>query len=112
MDIVTDVSTSVPPDGGSAVSIGAYDGVHLGHRALLAELAARARHDGLSTAVVTFDRHPATVVRPESAPRLLCDLEQKLELLAEAGVDRTVVIHFDGPGPAGRTTRLVRPRRR
>ncbi|HEX3980882.1 MAG TPA: bifunctional riboflavin kinase/FAD synthetase [Acidimicrobiales bacterium] len=95
MDIVTDVSTSVPPDGGSAVSIGAYDGVHLGHRALLAELAGRARHDGLSTVVVTFDRHPATVVRPDSAPRLLCDLEQKLELLAEAGVDRTVVIRFD-----------------
>ncbi len=95
MDIVTDVSTSVPPDGGSAVSIGAYDGVHLGHRALLAELAGRARHDGLCTVVVTFDRHPATVVRPDSAPRLLCDLEQKLELLAEAGVDRTVVIRFD-----------------
>jgi len=45
--------------------------------------------------VVTFDRHPATVVRPESAPRLLCDLDQKLELLESAGVDRTVVIPFD-----------------
>jgi riboflavin kinase/FMN adenylyltransferase len=95
MDIVTDLSTCVPPDGGSAVTIGAYDGVHLGHRALLAELADRARADGLTTAVVTFDRHPATVVRPESAPRLLCDLDQKLELLEAAGVDRTVVVHFD-----------------
>ena len=95
MDIVTDLSTCVPPEGGSAVTIGAYDGVHLGHRALLAELADRARLDGLTTAVVTFDRHPATVVRPESAPRLLCDLDQKLELLDEAGVDRTVVVHFD-----------------
>ena len=45
--------------------------------------------------VVTFDRHPAAVVRPESAPLLLCDLDQKLELLASAGVDRTVVVHFD-----------------
>jgi riboflavin kinase/FMN adenylyltransferase len=95
MDIVTDLSTSVPPDGGSAVTIGAYDGVHLGHRALLAELAERARADGLTTAVVTFDRHPATVVRPDSAPRLLCDLDQKLELLEAAGVDRTVVVRFD-----------------
>jgi riboflavin kinase / FMN adenylyltransferase len=95
MDIVTDLSTCVPPEGGSAVTIGAYDGVHLGHRALLAELGERAREDGLTTAVVTFDRHPATVVRPESAPRLLCDLDQKLELLEAAGVDRTVVIHFD-----------------
>ena len=95
MDIVTDLSTSVPPEGGSAVTIGAYDGVHLGHRALLAELAERARADGLTTAVVTFDRHPASVVRPESAPRLLCDLDQKLELLEATGVDRTVVVRFD-----------------
>jgi riboflavin kinase/FMN adenylyltransferase len=95
MDIVTDLSTCLPPDAGSAVTIGAYDGVHLGHRALLAELADRARADGLTTAVVTFDRHPATVVRPESAPRLLCDLDQKLELLEAAGVERTVVVRFD-----------------
>ena len=47
------------------------------------------------TAVVTFDQHPAKVVRPESAPRVLTDLEQKLELLADAGVDYTIVIHFD-----------------
>ena len=49
----------------------------------------------LDTTVVTFDRHPATVVRPESAPLLLTDLEQKLELLAATGVDRTVVVPFD-----------------
>jgi riboflavin kinase/FMN adenylyltransferase len=95
MDIVRDPSTCTPPAGGSAVTIGAYDGVHLGHRALLAELATRAAADGLTTVVVTFDRHPATVVRPESAPRLLCDLDQKLELLEAAGVDRTVVVPFD-----------------
>ncbi len=56
---------------------------------------ARAAAGGLATVVVTFDRHPATVVRPESAPKLLCDLDQKLELLASAGVDRTVVVPFD-----------------
>lgn len=83
------------PAGGSAVTIGAYDGVHLGHRALLAALKERAESAGLATVVVTFDRHPASVVRPDSAPPLLCDLEQKLELLASAGVDRTVVIRFD-----------------
>jgi riboflavin kinase/FMN adenylyltransferase len=95
MEIVTDPSASVPPAGGSAVTIGAYDGVHLGHRALLGELRSRASAGGLTTVVVTFDRHPATVVRPESAPRLLCDLDQKLELLEAAGVERTVVIPFD-----------------
>ena len=50
---------------------------------------------GLRSAVVTFDRHPAAVVRPESAPLLLTDLEQKLELLAETGVDYCLVVTFD-----------------
>jgi riboflavin kinase / FMN adenylyltransferase len=95
VEIVTESAPLAPPTGGSAVTIGAYDGVHLGHQALLAELASRAEADGLATVVVTFDRHPAAVVRPESAPLLLCDLDQKLELLAAAGVDRTVVVHFD-----------------
>ncbi len=80
---------------GTAVTIGAYDGVHLGHRALLRDLCQRAQSVGLSTVVVTFDRHPASVVRPESAPKQLTDLEQKLELLADCGVDRTLVVPFD-----------------
>jgi riboflavin kinase / FMN adenylyltransferase len=77
------------------VTIGAYDGVHLGHRALLGDLSDRAAAKGLSTVVVTFDRHPAAVVRPESAPKQLTSLEQKLELLAECGIDRTLVVSFD-----------------
>ena len=92
---MTDRAPLAAPAAGSAVTIGAYDGVHLGHRALLAELRARAADNGLATVVVTFDRHPAAVVRPDSAPLLLCDLDQKLELLASAGVDRTVVVRFD-----------------
>jgi riboflavin kinase/FMN adenylyltransferase len=83
------------PGPGTAVTIGAYDGVHLGHRALLRNLSELAGARGLSTVVVTFDRHPASVVRPDSAPKLLTDLEQKLELLADCGIDRTVVIPFD-----------------
>lgn len=81
--------------GPSAVTIGAYDGVHLGHRAVIDEVKRLADERGLRTVVVTFDRHPAQVVRPASAPKLLCDLDQKLELLAETGVDATYVIHFD-----------------
>jgi riboflavin kinase / FMN adenylyltransferase len=83
------------PDVGAAVTIGAYDGVHLGHRAVIAEVRRRAEEQGLRSAVVTFDRHPAMVVRPESAPRLLTDLDQKLELLASTGVDVTLVVTFD-----------------
>jgi riboflavin kinase/FMN adenylyltransferase len=95
MQIVRDLT--VRPEGlvGTALTIGAYDGVHLGHRAILAAVQTRAEELGVASAVVTFDRHPAEVVRPESAPRLLTDLDQKLELLATTGVDYAVVIPFD-----------------
>jgi len=83
------------PASGTAVTIGAYDGVHRGHREVIGRVRALARAEGLESAVVTFDRHPASVVRPESAPKLLTDLEQKLELLAETGVDHALVVHFD-----------------
>jgi riboflavin kinase/FMN adenylyltransferase len=62
---------------------------------LLRDLCDRADSAGLSSVVVTFDRHPAYVVRPESAPKQLTSLEQKLELLDDCGVDRTLVIPFD-----------------
>ncbi|HUC38137.1 MAG TPA: bifunctional riboflavin kinase/FAD synthetase [Acidimicrobiales bacterium] len=95
MEVVLGPENCVPPVNGSAVTIGAYDGVHLGHRHLLEELRRSAGVRGLETVVVTFDRHPATVVRPESAPSVLTDLDQKLELLASTGVDKTVVVTFD-----------------
>jgi riboflavin kinase/FMN adenylyltransferase len=84
-----------PRPGGAAVTVGAYDGVHLGHRHVISRLRDLAARRGLETVVVTFDPHPASVVRPESAPTTLTDLEQKLELLADCGVDRTLVVPFD-----------------
>lgn len=93
--MIRDLSACPRPEQGTAVTIGAYDGVHRGHRLVISQIRERAAERGLATAVVTFDRHPATVVRPESAPRLLTDLDQKLELLAELGVDYTVVLTFD-----------------
>ena len=95
MHVVSDLSACPRPERGAVVTIGAYDGVHLGHRALIAEVRQRAERLDCATAVVTFDRHPAMVVRPESAPKLLTDLDQKLELLAETGIDYTLVVHFD-----------------
>lgn len=79
----------------SVVTIGAYDGVHLGHRAVIGQVRSQTDKLGAVSVVVTFDRHPASVVRPESAPRLLIDAEQKLELLASTGVDATLVVPFD-----------------
>jgi riboflavin kinase / FMN adenylyltransferase len=77
------------------VTIGAYDGVHLGHRAVIAEVRRRADARGARSAVVTFDRHPAQVIRPDSAPLLLTDLDQKIELLAGTDVDHVLVVNFD-----------------
>jgi riboflavin kinase/FMN adenylyltransferase len=82
-------------DQGSAVTIGAYDGVHLGHRRVIELLRGRAAAEGLRSVVVTFDRHPAAVVHPSSAPPLLTDAAQKLDLLQATGVDQVLVLRFD-----------------
>ncbi len=96
MQVLHDIDTPFPGKGaGTVVTIGAYDGVHLGHRAVIGEVRRLAAERGMQSTVVTFDRHPASVVRPDSAPQLLTDLEQKLELLADTGVDLTLVVHFD-----------------
>ena len=95
MEVLRDMAACPVPVAGTVVTIGAYDGVHLGHRAVIEEVRSRASTLGCPTAVVTFDSHPAAVVRPESAPKLLTDTDQKLELLAGADVDYTLVLHFD-----------------
>jgi riboflavin kinase/FMN adenylyltransferase len=93
--IVRDTAECPNPPQGSVVTIGAYDGVHLGHRAVIADVCRRARASDRLAALVTFDRHPAQVIRPQSAPLLLTDLQQRLELLATTGLDVVVVIRFD-----------------
>ena len=77
------------------VTIGAYDGVHRGHQAVIEQVRQQAEILDAQSVVVTFDRHPASVVRPESAPLLLTDLDQKLELLAATGLDATCIVRFD-----------------
>ena len=76
--------------GPRAVAIGTFDGVHLGHRAVVAA----AVGSGLPTAVVTFDPHPRSVLGVEPVP-LLCSLERRLELLGELGVVEALVVPFD-----------------
>jgi riboflavin kinase/FMN adenylyltransferase len=95
MEVVDELARCPQPAEGTVVTIGAYDGVHVGHRRLIERLRGLAAERGCASAVVTFDRHPALVVRPESAPKLLTDLDTKLELLEETGVDYVVVIRFD-----------------
>lgn len=95
MQVIRDLSSSPWPGRRSVLTIGAYDGVHLGHQAIIREVRRLAAELDAVSVVVTFDRHPASVVRPESAPKLLTDLDQKLELLDATGVDATVLVHFD-----------------
>ena len=81
---------------GCVVTIGVFDGVHEGHRRVLKLVRELADARGLDAVCVTFDHHPAQVVRPESAPRLLTGLDHKLELIAETELaDLVVVIGFD-----------------
>jgi riboflavin kinase/FMN adenylyltransferase len=93
--VITDLDQPAWSGDRTVVSIGAYDGVHLGHRAVIEEVRRLADAQGARSAVITFDQHPATIVRPESAPKLLTNLEQRLELLAATGLDATAIIHFD-----------------
>lgn len=95
MLVITDASTSPFPAERTVLTIGAYDGLHLGHQAVIAQVRALAETRNARSAVVTFDRHPATIVRPESAPKLLTDQDQRLELLEATGVDAAVVLPFD-----------------
>jgi len=91
-----DAALAAARTAGAVVTIGAYDGVHLGHQAVLRLVRELADARELEAALVTFDRHPAEVVRPESAPRLLTTLEQRLELLDATGdLDLCWVLTFD-----------------
>lgn len=95
MQVITDINPTPWPDERTVVTIGAYDGVHLGHQAVIEQVKSIADESDSRSVVLTFDRHPATIVRPESAPQLLTDSEQRLELLAATGLDATVVLPFD-----------------
>ena len=85
----------VPADlGRTVVVVGNFDGVHLGHRHVIGRARALADDRGLPVVAATFDPHPMAVLRPEHAPSALTGLEQRCELLAEAGVDDIFVIPF------------------
>jgi riboflavin kinase/FMN adenylyltransferase len=91
-----DVSEVEPDVGPTVVTIGNFDGVHLGHRHVIRrarELAAEL--GGLPVVAVTFDPHPMRVLLPERAPVALVTLDQRLSLLEAAGVDATLVLTFD-----------------
>jgi riboflavin kinase/FMN adenylyltransferase len=81
--------------GPSAITIGKFDGVHVGHRAVLARLRSIAARDRLQAVAVTFDRNPLALLAPDKCPESLVSIPQKLRLLATTGVDASLVLHFD-----------------
>ncbi|MDH6122442.1 bifunctional riboflavin kinase/FAD synthetase [Kitasatospora sp. GAS204B] len=85
----------IPGDWGrSVVTIGSFDGVHLGHQLIINRAVARARELGVKAVVVTFDPHPSEVVRPGSHPPLLAPHPRRAELMATLGVDAVLVLPF------------------
>ena len=96
----TDLSQIPQGYGPSVVTMGNFDGVHKGHRAVLATVMERARHygsegsDGAHAVAVTFDPHPVAVLHPERAPQIITSSEQRLDLLAATGLDAVLVMEF------------------
>jgi riboflavin kinase / FMN adenylyltransferase len=81
--------------GPTVAAVGNFDGVHLGHRAILAAAAAEARNMGARSVAITFDPHPEQFLRPARAPRLITPLPERLRLLGETGIDAALVLNFD-----------------
>ena len=94
MQVFRGVGEISPGWGPTVVSIGNFDGVHLGHQFILERLRQSAGARSLRSVAVTFDPHPLRFLRPETCPRLITPLETKLELLGDTGVDAVLVLPF------------------
>ncbi|MBM2802869.1 MAG: Riboflavin biosynthesis protein [Deltaproteobacteria bacterium] len=80
---------------GAAITLGNFDGIHLGHQALIGGVVAEARNLGLVSVVLTFEPHPLKVLAPERAPKMLLAHKDKMQLLQTLGVDVVVIQNFD-----------------
>src|SRR5258706_13090753 len=85
----------VRPPGDVALAIGSFDGVHLGHQAMLAQVAREARARGMSSAPFTCEPLPREFFAPREAPARLSSLVEKLDAVAHAGIDTAIVERFD-----------------
>jgi riboflavin kinase / FMN adenylyltransferase len=94
MRIVEGLERLPLPNGPSVVTVGFFDGVHLGHRAVLARTVEAAGQRGVRSVAVTFDRHPREVLTPGSEPRLLTTVERRASLIQATGIDELVVLEF------------------
>lgn len=89
------LESGLPPGSpGTVVTVGTFDGVHRGHRDVLARISARAAELGLRSVLVTFEPHPLEVINPEAAPPLLTVGAERLEIVAESGIDFMAIMPF------------------
>src|SRR5215471_4857178 len=79
----------------TVLTLGVFDGLHLGHQLIMKTVVDRARAIGALPTVITFEPHPRAVLHPQSAPPLLQTFDQKIEALGVLGIEQTIVIHFD-----------------
>src|SRR6478736_5177177 len=93
--VIRSISDLAQIPGPLYLAIGVFDGVHLGHKAVICRALDAARRDGGTAVVVTFDPHPVRVLRPEQAPRLLTSTMHKTRLISELGVRHLLLISFD-----------------
>jgi riboflavin kinase / FMN adenylyltransferase len=94
MQVFRNLGEISPRLGPTVVSIGNFDGVHLGHQFILSRVRQSAAARSLRSVAVTFDPHPLRFLRPETCPRLITPLETRLELLAGTGIDAVLVLPF------------------
>lgn len=94
MEILRDPLGNDDPPRGSVLSIGNFDGIHLGHQAVLKHVVERARTLAAPALAMTFDPHPIKLLRPADAPRLLTTLEQRLDLIARTGIETCLLVPF------------------
>lgn len=94
MDVVRGIDALPLPDGPSAVTIGFFDGVHLGHQQVIRRTVEAAKERGARSVAVTFDRHPREILTPGEEPRLLTTVDRKAELIATCDIDVMVVLEF------------------
>lgn len=95
MQIVRHPDPHAPKLQGSVVTMGNFDGIHLGHRALIDGAVEDARSSRIPSVVLTFEPHPLQVLAPERAPKMLLSHKDKMELLRSLGVDVVMIQHFD-----------------
>lgn len=94
MEVLHGVESLFRHQGSSVVTVGFFDGVHLGHQRVFHRAVAAASERGLKSVAVTFDRHPREVISPGSEPRLLTTTDRKASLIEQIGIDRMVVLPF------------------